>query len=107
MNNREYDEARLGRIEKPTDGQHALREDRLDLTMSQKKFAESQQALVESNRDLSQGLQQLLKAQVLVNDQIEKAIRTVDQLGVRVDRVDGQMAALTKLYDGMIRDRGA
>jgi chromosome segregation ATPase len=86
--------------------QRMLTEGLLDLTSSQKTLTVNQQALVESNHELNKGLQQLLKAQVLLTDQLEKTIRTVDRLGVRVDRVDGQMEGLIKIVDGMIRDRG-
>jgi hypothetical protein len=115
-NGQDY-EGRLDRIEKimesVTASQRMLTEGLLELTSSQKTLTVNQetltlnqQALVESNHELNKGLQQLLKAQVLLTDQLERTIRTVDQLGVRVDRVDGQMEALIKIVDGMIRDRG-
>jgi hypothetical protein len=53
---------------------------------------------------------QLLTAQVLLTEQaektqkqIEETNRTVANLGVRVEQVEGQIEALVKVVDGMIR----
>jgi phage-related minor tail protein len=67
---------------------------------------------------------QLLTAQVLLTEQLEKTNRTVelvdkrlgeridqlgermDQLSARADLIDGQIEALVKIVDGMIRNPG-
>ena len=68
------------------------------------------EALVGSQR-------QLLTAQVLLTEQLEKTNHTIelvdkrlgermDQLAERADRVDGQIEALIKIVDRMIRNPG-